>query len=280
MSDQAPYTGRQWVGVARLDAAAATAPQHRFVTTRNRPPASARILAFAPRPKVAPKVLLIEDDRALAGSLRQGLQEDGFRVELAPTVAAGFRVVLAGTFELLVIDVDLPDGDGIDLARTLRTQGIDAPILMLTGHGLAESMVRGLDAGADDYIVKPVGLDVLGARLRAAHRRWQRPTEAPIRVGDLTLEPSRLIARRGAFEIDLTPAQVGVLQALMTNAGNALTRSQISRHLHHDDDDGDVFSNVIDVHVRALRAKIDEPFGRHSIETVRGIGYRMLRGAD
>jgi DNA-binding response OmpR family regulator len=180
---------------------------------------------------------------------------------------------MAGNLQSIVIDVTLPDGSGIDLARALRAQGVDLPIMMLTGRGETESVVAGLDSGADDYVVKPVTLDVLGARLRALYRRWHRPVTAPIRVGDLVLEPSALVARRGDAEIDLTPAQARILEALMINTGNVLTRSQIARRLRADGDEPS--SNVIDVHIRALRTKIDEPFSRGSIETVRGLGYRL-----
>ena len=225
----------------------------------------------------APSVLLVEDDRVLARLLKQGLEEDGYRVQIAGCYADGFRKALAGQIDSIVIDVTLPDRSGIDLAGTLRDQGLDLPILLLTARGDAETMVAGLDSGADDYVVKPVPLEVLGARLRALHRRWHRPTSAPIRVGDLLLEPSRLMARRGSIDIDLTPAQAGVLEALMINAGNVLSRSQIARRFQHDGQEPG--SNVIDVHIRALRDKIDDPFGTNSIETVRGVGYRMRPSA-
>jgi two-component system OmpR family response regulator len=221
----------------------------------------------------APTLLLVEDDRVFARLLKQGLEEDGYRVSLADTCASGFRRAMAGELQSIVIDVTLPDGSGIDLARTLRAQGVDVPILMLTAHGENDAVVAGLDSGADDYVVKPVSLDVLGARLRALHRRWHRPASAPIRVGDLVLEPSALIARRGEAEIDLTPAQARILEVLMVNNGNVLTRSQIARRLRDDGDEPN--SNVIDVHIRALRTKIDAPFSRGSIETVRGFGYRL-----
>jgi two-component system OmpR family response regulator len=226
-----------------------------------------------PPPSIAPALLLVEDDRVFARSLKQGLEEDGYQVSLADSFAAGFRTAMSGGLQSIVIDVMLPDGNGIDLARSLRAQGVDTPILMLTALGEADAVVAGLDSGADDYVVKPVSLDVLGARLRALHRRWHRPTTAPIRVGDLMLEPSTLLARRGRAEIDLTPAQAKILETLMVNSGNVLSRSQIARGLR--DDGYEPGSNVIDVHIRALRSKIDEPFSSDSIETVRGFGYRL-----
>ncbi len=226
-----------------------------------------------PNLPASPTLLLVEDDLILARLLKKGLEEDGYRVDLSDTFASGFQRAMAGGLQSIVIDVMLPDGSGIDLARTLRAQGIDIPIMMLTARGEAESIVAGLDSGADDYVVKPVALEVLGARLRALHRRWYRPITAPIRVGDLVLEPSALVARRGDVAIDLTPAQARILEVLMANTGNVLTRSQIARRVR--DDGAESSSNVIDVHIRALRTKIDEPFSLDSIETVRGLGYRL-----
>lgn len=224
---------------------------------------------------VPASVLLVEDDLMLARLVKQGLEEDGYRVTLADCFADGFRKAMIGGHTSVILDVTLPDRSGIELARVLRGQGFDVPILLLTACGEPETMVLGLDSGADDYVVKPVPLDVLGARLRALHRRWHPPLDAPIRVGELVLEPSRLLAKRGGVEIDLTPTQARILETLMINSGNVLTRSQICRGLQeHGQEPG---SNVIDVHIRALRNKVDDPFGANSIETVRGLGYRMKR---
>lgn len=222
------------------------------------------------------KLLLVEDDAVLAKLVMQGLAEDGYHVEVAHSFAGGFHRAMQGGLHALILDVSLPDRSGIELAQVLRSQGVDIPILMLTSLGDAEAMVTALDSGADDYVVKPVALSVLGARLRALHRRWDRPTAAPIRVGSLVLEPSRLVAKRGDTEIDLTPTQARILETLMINTGNVLTRSQIAHRLH-DDPNEEPLSNVIDVHIRALRSKVDDPFGSNSIETVRGLGYRLRR---
>jgi two-component system OmpR family response regulator len=242
------------------------------LTTAVRGPA-----ANLPSSSNAHSVLLVEDDRVQARLLKQGLEQDGYRVQIAGCYADGFRKALSGGLHSIIIDVTLPDRSGIELAGALRGQGLDLPIVMLTAREEVETMVAGLDSGADDYLIKPVPLEVLGARLRALHRRWHRPVTAPIRVGDLLLEPSRLMARRGSIDIDLTPAQAGVLQALMINAGNVMSRSQIARRFQHDGQEPG--SNVIDVHIRALRVKIDDPFGTNSIETVRGVGYRMRRSS-
>lgn len=222
-------------------------------------------------------VLLVEDDRALAASLQKGLHEDGYRVAHVRTVADGFRQAVGGEFHAVVLDVGLPDGSGLELARRLRSRGFDMPILILSASSDVASVVAGLDGGADDYVVKPVALEVLGARLRALHRRWRRPLDAPIRVGDIVLEPSRLLARRQGVEIDLTPTQTRILETLMVYVGQVLSRDQIAERIGRDDPD--LFSNVIDVHIRAVRAKIDEPFRSDTIETVRGIGYRMRQPA-
>jgi two-component system OmpR family response regulator len=219
--------------------------------------------------------MLVEDDRILARTLKRGLEEDGYAVELAGTVMAGFHTALARPFDSMVVDVTLPDGSGIDLVRRLRGQGITQPILMLTARGDSETTIAGLDAGADDYVVKPVPLEVLSARLRALHRRWDKSGTPIIRVGELMLEPDRLIAHRDGVDIDLTPTQSRLLELLMTRAGRILTRSQIGAEIG--DPEGELGSNVIDVHIRAIRKKIDEPFETDSIETVRGMGYRFRR---
>lgn len=236
---------------------------------------SATISTFPSRPAEF-NVLLVEDDTVLSELVKQGLTEDGYRVEVAHSFAGGYRRAMMSGLHAIILDVSLPDRSGIELAQVLRSQGVDTPILMLTSLGDSEAMVTALDSGADDYVVKPVALSVLGARLRALHRRWDRPTEAPIRVGSLMLEPSRLIAKRGDIEIDLTPTQSRILETLMVNTGNVLTRSQIAHKLH-DDENEEPLSNVIDVHIRALRSKVDDPFGSNSIETVRGLGYRLRR---
>jgi two-component system OmpR family response regulator len=222
-----------------------------------------------------PAVMLVEDDRILARSLKRGLEEDGYEVDVAGTVMAAFHTALARSFDSMVVDVTLPDGSGIDLVRRLRGQGLTQPILILTARGDSETTVDGLDAGADDFVVKPVPLEVLSARLRALHRRWDKSGTPIIRVGDLVLEPDRLIARRDDAEIDLTPTQSRLLELLMTRVGRVLTRSQIGAEIG--DPESDPTSNVIDVHIRAIRKKIDDPFGTDSIETVRGMGYRFRR---
>ena len=221
-----------------------------------------------------PSVLLIEDDRILARLLRQGLGEDGYFVEVESTAAAGFHRAKSKLFDVLVVDLYLPDGSGIDLIQRLRDRGVDVPILVLTARGDAESTVNALNTGADDYVVKPVPLDVLEARLRALSRRFSKSPGPVLRVADMVLERERLIVRRGAMEVELTPTQTRLMEVLMTNAGRILTRDQIAANLGN----GLLhFSNVIDVHIRGLRAKIDIPFGADSIETIRGVGYRLRR---
>lgn len=221
------------------------------------------------------RVLVVEDDDRLASTLADGLEEDGFSVDLAGTVSEGRHLALTGRPDLIVVDVALPDGSGVDLTRNLRSLGVTAPILVLTARGDTRTTVTALDRGADAYVVKPVAIEALGARLRALYRRSTAGSGDAIAVGDLELEPERLTARRGETAIDLTPIQARILEALMTNAGRVLTRSRLIDLAWQ----GAVLpaSNVVDVHVRTLRSKIDVPFGTSTIETIRGMGYRIPR---
>jgi DNA-binding response OmpR family regulator len=224
-----------------------------------------------------PHLLLVEDDRRLASLLSRGLEEDGYRIDTTGTLGGALRCSAVTTFDGAIIDVMLPDGNGIDLAGRLRARGFDAPILILTARAEIELRVEGLDAGADDYVVKPVSLPELGARLRALHRRWRGRAGRLLRAGDLVLEPPALTAMRGDTEIDLTPTECRLLEAMMRHPGQVLSRTQLATMVW--DDGLGPPSNAIDVHIRSLRLKVDLPFGTNTIETVRGMGYRVRRGA-
>jgi two-component system OmpR family response regulator len=219
-------------------------------------------------------VLVVEDDRMLARHIRTGLEAlGGFRVAVASSSCDGFQASLANGLDCIVADLGLPDGSGIDLITRWRGHGIDVPVVVLTARGDAETTIAALGAGADDYLVKPVAIEVLEAHVRALVRRWRKPRWPIRRHGDLVLRPDTLTVHRGATEITLTPTQARLLEVLIENAGLVLTRTQIAAHIGHGLDES--ISNVVDVHVRALRTKIDEPFGTETIETVRGVGYRI-----
>lgn len=217
----------------------------------------------------------MEDDEALASTVRAGLEEDGFVVDWARCLEEGYRLATVHQHEAIVIDVMLPDGSGVDLTRRLRSIGLTTPILVVTARGDTGTTVAALDRGADAYVVKPVAIAALGARLRALHRRSAGSGEA-LRTEELDFEPSRLMVSRDGVEIDLTPVQARLLEALMRNEGHVLTRPQLIDRVWPE---GNLpASNALDVHVRALREKIDAPFPVPLIETVRGMGYRLRSG--
>jgi two-component system OmpR family response regulator len=219
------------------------------------------------------RVLVVEDEVKMAGLLRRGLQEEGYAVDIAPT---GSKAVWAATeipYDAIVLDVMLPDLDGFSVSRRLREAGRWAPILMLTARDAVPDRIEGLDAGADDYLTKPFAFTELLARLRALLRRGAGERPAALVAGDLILDPAAKRVTRGDTQIELTAKEFALLEYFLRHPGEVLTRSRIIEHVWDFAYDGD--SNVVDVYIRYLRQKIDRPFGRRSIETVRGTGYRL-----
>jgi len=212
----------------------------------------------------------------MARLLRRGLEEEGYAVDVA---ACGEDAVwMAAEFpnDAIVLDRMLPDADGTEVCRRIRDAGCWSPVLMLTALGGVDDRVEGLDAGADDYLAKPFAFDELAARLRALIRRGPGDRPAVLAVDDLVLDPASREVRRGDTPIELTTKEFALLECFMRRPGEVLSRTQLIDHVWDLAYDGG--SNVVDVYVRYLREKVDRPFGRHSIETVRGAGYR-LRGA-
>ncbi len=185
----------------------------------------------------------------------------------------GLWMATENGYAAIVLDLMLPGFDGVELCRRLRAEGIWVPVLMLTARDAVGDRVRGLDAGADDYLVKPFSLLELAARLRALARRDDRARPAVLAVGDLSLDPATKQAWRGATELQLSPKEFSLLELFLRHAGSVLTRSQIIESVW--DFAYDAGSNVVDQYVAYLRRKVDMPFGRHDIETVRGMGYRL-----
>jgi two-component system OmpR family response regulator len=218
-------------------------------------------------------VLVVEDEIKMAGLLKRGLEEEGYAVDLAATGADGLWAGTENPYDAIVLDVMLPDLDGFEVCRRLRTAGRWAPVIMLTARDAVSDRVAGLDAGADDYLTKPFSFAELFARLRALMRRG--PTERPavLRSGDLELDPATRRVTRGSVTVDLTARELALLELLLRHPGEVLTRTRIIEHVWDFAYDGD--SNVVDVYIRYLREKVDRPFGRKSIETVRGAGYRL-----
>ena len=221
------------------------------------------------------RVLVVEDDVKMAALLRRGLVEEGLSADVARTGDDALWMAAATEYDAIVLDVMLPGPDGFEVCRRLREAGRWAPVLMLTARDGVEDRVTGLDAGADDYLTKPFSFAELLARLRALARRppLERPTV--VEVGDLRLDPATRQVWRDGTEIDLSAKEFALLETFMRRPGEVLTRYQLLEHCW--DYGYENRSNVVDVYVRYLREKIDRPFGRSSLETVRGAGYRLRR---
>jgi two-component system, OmpR family, response regulator len=219
------------------------------------------------------RVLVVEDDVKMARLIRRGLVEEDVVVDVAATGDEGLWRAAATDYDAIVLDVMLPELDGFEVCRRLRAGGQWAPVLLLTARADIEDRVEGLDAGADDYLTKPFSFAELLARLRALARRPPLERPAVLEVGDLRLDPAARQVWRGVTEIDLSAKEYALLETFMRRAGRVLTRLDLLDHAW--DYAYENRSNVVDVYVRYLREKIDRPFGRTSIETVRGIGYRL-----
>jgi DNA-binding response OmpR family regulator len=220
-------------------------------------------------------ILVVEDEQRLGALLRRVLSEERHTVDVAATGPDGLHMAGSDTYDLVVLDVMLPGMDGVQVCRELRTYDVQTPVLMLTAKGTVDDRVRGLNAGADDYLVKPFAMEELLARVNALLRRRNRDLERSqeLRVADLCLDLVRHEVRRGDRIIDLTPKEFALLEFLMRHPGQVLTRSQITDHVWRYD--LDALSNVVDTYIHYLRDKIDRGFERSLIRTVRGVGYKI-----
>jgi two-component system, OmpR family, response regulator len=219
------------------------------------------------------RVLVVEDEVKMAGLLRRGLGEEGYAVDVAPTGEDALARARATEYDAVVLDLMLPGMNGLETCRRLREGGVWAPVLVLTARDAVEDRVAGLDTGADDYLTKPFSFAELLARLRALVRRGAAKRPSVLRVGDLELDPATRRVRRADVEVPLSAKEFALLETLMRRPGHVLSRYQLLEHAW--DYAYENRSNVIDVYIRYLREKIDRPFGRRSIETVRGVGYRL-----
>ena len=228
--------------------------------------------------EVEMRLLVVEDSAKMANLLRRGLTEEGYAVDVASTGVDAVWMAEEFAFDAILLDIVLPDIDGFEVCRRLRAADRWSPLLMLTARDNVADRVRGLDAGADDYLIKPFAFEELFARLRSLVRRGPRERPAVVRIGDLALDPAAHSVARGAQPVELTPREFALLQYLMEHPGEAITRSRLLEHVWDFAFDGD--PNIVDVYVGYLRDKIDRPFGRRSLETVRGVGYRLRPDAD
>jgi two-component system, OmpR family, response regulator len=223
----------------------------------------------------AVRVLVVEDDVKMAAAIRRGLRYEGIVVDLAGGGEEALRVAGATEYDVVLLDVMLPDLDGFETCRRLRSQGVWVPILMLTARDAVDDRVRGLDTGADDYLTKPFSLAELLARMRALARRGPVERPAVLEVGDLRLDPATHEVWRGDDSIELSAREFALLETFMRRPGQVLTQLQLLEAAW--DLGYEQKSNVVEVYVRYLREKIDRPFGVKSLETVRGAGYRLRK---
>ena len=223
------------------------------------------------------RILVVEDSAKMAALLSKGLEREGYAVDVAGSGQDAVWMAAENEYDVIMLDIILEGGesplDGFAVCRQIRTADCRTPVLMVTARESVTDRVRGLDIGADDYLVKPFSLPELLARVRALIRRG--PVERPVmlRVGDLSLDPGRHEVDRGGARIWLTPTEFALLEYLMRHAGDVLTRKNLIEHVWDYAFDGD--PRILNVYVRALRDKIDRPFGRTTLETIRGIGYRI-----
>jgi two-component system OmpR family response regulator len=220
------------------------------------------------------RVLLVEDEVRLAEMVRQGLVDAGFNVDVEHTGPEGLWAATERAYDVVVLDIMLPGMDGYRVCAKLREAGVWTPVLMLTAKDGEYDLADALDLGADDYLTKPFSFVVLLARLRALIRRGGAVRPPVLAVGDLTLDPARRKVARGGTEIALTPREFALLEFLMRHAGDVVSKTEILENVWDAHYDGP--ANVVEVYVGYLRRKIDQPYGRATIETVRGAGYRMV----
>jgi two-component system, OmpR family, response regulator len=219
------------------------------------------------------RVLVVEDEQRLAAGVRAGLEAEGFAVDVAPDGTDGLWRAREHPYDAIVLDLMLPGVNGFKVCRTLREEGIWTPILILTAKDGEWDQVEALDTGADDYLTKPFSTAVLVARLRALLRRGARPRPAVLAAGDLRMDPAARRAWRGDVELELTARELSLLELFLRRKGEVLSKQDVLDSVWDEHYEGD--PNIVEVYVAHLRNKLDRPFGRAAIETVRGSGYRL-----
>ncbi len=217
------------------------------------------------------RILVVEDDNRTAKYLKQGLEENNFAVDLASNGLDGLHLATHEEYDLMVLDILLPEYDGVTILQKTRDKGINTPVIFLTAKDTTMDKIKGLDMGADDYVSKPFSFSELLARIRACLRRTKCEGYSVLKVNDLTLDPASIKVFRGKQRIELTPVEFSMLEYLMQNGGRVVTRTMISTHVW--DTNFESFSNVVDVHISKLRTKIDKGFEKKLIHTVRRVGY-------
>jgi DNA-binding response OmpR family regulator len=225
------------------------------------------------------RILIIEDERKLAEAIAEGLQGNGYEVATARTGEAGIRQMREAAFDLVLLDVMLPQQGGLETLREMRRGGFRTPVLVLTSRGSVDDRVRGLDAGADDYLVKPFAFPELLARIRALQRRAKPASASVLQLADLRMDVSGRVATRGSTALELTGREFDLLEYLLLNSGSVVSREMVARDVWKTTVRYTSLDNVIDVHIARIRKKLDDPFPVKLLHTVRGLGF-VLRKAE
>jgi DNA-binding response OmpR family regulator len=221
------------------------------------------------------QILVVEDEPKVGDALREGLESEGYEVSLARSGEEGFFQASTRAFDAIILDVMLPGRDGIEVLQTLRKQGMKTPVLLLTAKDAIEDRVLGLDAGADDYLVKPFAFAELSARIRALLRRNRTETESVLSIGRLEVDPVRRTVIREGQRIELTAREFELLEYLVSNHGRVVSREMLARDVWKETARATPLDNVIDVHIARLRRKVDDPFEAKLLQTVRGVGFTI-----
>jgi two-component system, OmpR family, copper resistance phosphate regulon response regulator CusR len=224
------------------------------------------------------RILIVEDERKVGRALQQGLEAESYSVALAATGEEGFFLASSEVFDLVVLDVMLPRRSGLDVLSAMRAKGAKIPVLLLTAKDAVEDKVRGVDAGADDYLVKPFPFAELSARIRALLRRGQPAPAAALSLGDLRLDRAARTVARGNRSLDLTAREFELLDYLLQHQGRVVSREMLARDIWKEAARHTPLDNVIDVHIARLRRKVDEGYAAKLVHTVRGVGFVLKAG--
>jgi len=226
------------------------------------------------------RILVVEDEEKLAGAVRDGLEAEHYAVRLASTGEDGFYLATTESFDAIVLDVMLPGRDGVEVLTSLRQRQVATPVLLLTARDTIEDRVKGLDAGADDYLVKPFAFPELLARVRALVRRGRGDVDVDLSLGDLSMDVSRRTVTRAGRELELTQREFELLEYLLRHRGRVVSREMLARDVWKTVVRYTPIDNVIDVHVARLRRKLDDPFPVPLLHTVRGVGFVLREEAS